>query len=136
MNARCQCGKLSAAVAEGAEAMTIACHCLDCQRRTGSPFGAIAYFPADAVTVSGVAREFSRPTDAGNTFTTGFCPACGGTVYAKASRMPEITGIPVGAFAEPSLPAPVRSVYEQSRHAWVALPEGLTHHPRGRDTSW
>lgn len=136
MKASCQCGKLTATVAERAEAMTILCHCRDCQRRTGSPFGTIAYFPAEAVTVSGEPREFTRPTDAGNTFTTGFCPACGSTVYAKASRMPEITGVPVGAFADPSFTTPIRSVYEQSKHEWMPLPEGLTHHPRGRETSW
>jgi hypothetical protein len=136
MKASCQCGKLTADVADGAEAMTIACHCRDCQRRTGSPFGTIAYFPAGAVRVSGEALEFTRPTDAGNHFTTGFCPECGSTIYAKASRMPEITGVPVGAFADPSFAPPIRSVYEQSKHGWMALPEELTHHPRGRDTSW
>jgi hypothetical protein len=136
MQASCQCGKLTATVADGAEAMTIACHCLDCQRRTGSPFGMIAYFPAEAVAVSGDASEYARIGDSGQTLTRGFCPECGAAVYVKASRMPEITGVPVGAFADPSFPAPIRSVYEQSRHAWMPLPEGLTHHPRGRDSSW
>jgi hypothetical protein len=136
MKASCQCGKLTADVADGVEAMTVLCHCLECQRRTGSPFGAIAYFPGEAVSVSGEAREFTRPSDAGNKFTNGFCPECGSTVYAKASRMPHITGVPAGAFADPSFVAPIGSVYEQSKHEWVALPEGLTHHPRGRDTSW
>jgi hypothetical protein len=136
MKASCQCGKLTATIAEGAEAMTVLCHCLDCQRRSGSPFGTIAYFPQETVTVSGSPREFTRPTDAGNSFTTGFCPECGSTVYAKASRMPEITGVPVGALADPSFPMPIRSVYEQSRHTWVALPKGVRRHPRGRDSRW
>jgi hypothetical protein len=134
MDASCQCGKLTATVADGAPSTTVLCHCRDCQRRTGSPFGTIAYFPREAVAISGEPREFTRPTDAGNSFTTGFCPDCGSTIYAKASRMPEITGIPVGAFAEPAFPAPIRSVYEQSRHPWVSLPDEITHHPRGRDT--
>lgn len=136
MKATCQCGKLSATVAGGAEAMTIMCHCRDCQRRTGSPFGMIAYFPQEAVTISGKPREFTRPTDTGNSFTTGFCTECGSALYARASRMPEIIGVPVGAFTDPSFAAPIRSVYEQSRHDWLPLPEGLTHHPRGRETSW
>ena len=135
MKANCQCGQLTATVTDGAEAITVLCHCLDCQRRTGSPFGAIAYFPQDAVTVSGSPREFTRPTDASNSFTTGFCSECGSTVYAKASRLPDITGVPVGAFADPSFPPPIRSVYEQSKHPWVALPEGIPHHPRGRETA-
>ena len=136
MKASCQCGKLTATVADGAEAITIVCHCLDCQRRTGSPFGTIAYFPQEAVAISGSPREFTRPTDAGNTFTTGFCAECGSTLYAKASRMPEITGITVGTLANPTYPPPVRSVYEQSKHDWVSLPDSLSHHPRGRDSSW
>jgi hypothetical protein len=136
MKANCQCGKLTANVTDDAEAMTIACHCLDCQRRTGSPFGTIAYFPREAVTVTGHPREYTRTGDSGQTLTRGFCPECGAAVYVKASRMPEITGVPVGAFADPSFAAPIRSVYEQSKHQWVALPEASTHHPRGRDTSW
>ena len=136
MNASCQCGKLTATITEGAEAVTVMCHCLDCQRRTGSPFGTIAYFPREAVTVSGERREFTRQTDTGNSFTTGFCAECGATVYAKASRLPAITGVPVGAFADPSFAAPIHSVHEQRKHEWLKVPEGLTHHPRGRDSSW
>lgn len=136
MKASCQCGKLTATVADDAQATTIMCHCFDCQRRTGSPFGTIAYFPREAVTVSGTPSEYSRAGDSGHTLTRGFCPECGAAVYVKASRMPEITGVPVGAFADPAFPAPVRSVYEQSKHAWVAPPEDVTHHPRGRETSW
>ena len=136
MKASCQCGKLTASIAEGAEAVTVMCHCLDCQRRTGSPFGTIAYFPHEAVAVSGDPREFTRPTDTGNSFTTGFCADCGSTVYARASRMPEITGVTLGTLADPTTPAPVHSVYEQSKHDWVPMPEGMTRHPRGRDSSW
>jgi hypothetical protein len=135
MKASCQCGKLTATIAEEAEAVTVICHCLDCQRRSGSPFGTIAYFPEEAVTVSGEPREFTRPTDAGNSFTTGFCAECGATVYAKASRLPAITGVPVGALNDPLFPMPSRSVYEQSMHGWVALPDSMMHHPRGRETS-
>jgi hypothetical protein len=136
MKASCQCGKLTANIAEGAEAVTVMCHCLDCQRRTGSPFGTIAYFPREAVTISGEPREFTRPTDAGNSFTTGFCADCGSTVYARASRMPEITGVTLGTLADPTFPAPIRSVYEQSKHDWVPMPDSVTRHPRGRDSSW
>jgi hypothetical protein len=136
MKASCQCGKLTAEVADGAEAMTILCHCLDCQRRTGSPFGTIAYFPREAVTVSGTPSEYTRTGDSGQTLTRGFCPECGAAVYVKASRLPEITGVPVGAFADPTFAQPIRSVYEQSKHEWVPDFQGMTHHPRGRETSW
>jgi hypothetical protein len=134
MKARCQCGDLSAEVADGAYRQTVVCHCLDCQRRSGSPFGAIAYFPETSVSIAGRATEYERPTDAGNRFTGGFCPRCGSTVYVRASKTPQLIGITVGAFADPGFAPPARSVYEQSRLAWVTLPDTVPRHPRGRDS--
>ncbi len=114
--------------------MTVLCHCRDCQRRSGSPFGTIAYYPAGAVSLAGQAREFTRPTDQGNRFTTGFCPECGSTVYAKATKYPALIGVTVGCIANPDFPAPARSVFEEHRHAWVPIPPGMARHVRGRDS--
>jgi len=134
MQARCQCGNLTAEVDAAAEPMTVLCHCLDCQRRSGSPFGEIAYYPAESVALAGDAREFTRQTDEGNAFTSGFCPVCGSTVYARASKYPGIVGVTVGTLADPSFPLPARSVYEQSRHSWLEMPTGVPRHPRGRNS--
>jgi hypothetical protein len=131
--ASCQCGNLTATIDPGAEPMVVACHCVDCQKRSGSPFGSMAYFAVGVVALSGEAREYSRPTDSGNTYTTGFCPTCGSTLYGKASRFPDIVGVTVGAIGDPALPPPARSVYEQSRHHWVAMPEATAGFVRGRD---
>jgi hypothetical protein len=38
----------------------------------------------------------------------------------------------VGGFADPKFPAPVRSVWEQTRHAWVELPDAVQHFAQGR----
>jgi len=114
--------------------MTVLCHCLDCQRRSGSPFGVMAYFPAGAVSIAGEASRYTRPTDAGSTFTNGFCPTCGSTVFSLPGKYPDMIGIALGALADPSFPPPARSVYEQSRHPWVILPETMPRHPRGRDS--
>src|SRR4051812_34580311 len=120
MQASCQCGSLTATIDDGAKPMVIMCHCIDCQKRSGSHYGSIAYYPTASVSVNGEAREYARGTDNGHTFTTGFCPTCGSTVYAMPGRMPAIVGVPVGAIADPSFPPPIRSVYEQSKHGWVA----------------
>jgi hypothetical protein len=133
MRASCQCGNLTAAIDDRADAMTVMCHCIDCQKRSGSPFGVMAYYSDDSVTIGGEAREYSRPTDAGNTFTTGFCPTCGSTLYGKASGFPGIIGVCVGAISDPAFPAPMRSIYEQSRHHWLALPETTAGFVKGRD---
>jgi hypothetical protein len=133
MQASCQCGTLTATIDDGAEPMVVACHCIDCQKRSGSPFGAMAYYPGGSVAIAGEAREYARPTDSGNTYTTGFCPTCGSTLYGKASRFPDIVGVTVGTISDPTFPAPVRSVYEQSQHQWLAMPETTDGFVRGRD---
>ena len=133
MQASCQCGTLSATIDDGAEPMTVACHCIDCQKRSGSPFGIMAYYRDASVAIAGAAREYSRPTDSGNTYTIGFCPTCGSTLYGRASRLRGITGVTVGTISDPAFPAPLRSVFEQSRHHWLAMPDAVDGFVQGRD---
>jgi hypothetical protein len=40
------------------------CHCLECQRRTGSPFGVAAFFEASSTEVIETSRSYQRGTDA------------------------------------------------------------------------
>ena len=126
--ASCSCGQLQARVS--AEPVRVAvCHCLACQRRTGSVFGAQARFAAEAVTVSGQSRTFVRVGDEGGRATFRFCPDCGATVFYTVDAYEDAVIVPVGAFADPAFPAPTFSVYEERMHAWVSLPPGIEHMP-------
>ena len=118
--ARCCCGAITLALAEPSQ-LVVACHCIDCQRRTGAPFGVGAFYRAEAVTISGTATKFSRVADSGAMVHAYFCPTCGSTVYWRAERMPEMIGVAVGAMADPDFPPPMRSVFERSKHAWIEL---------------
>lgn len=53
------------------------CHCLECQKRDGSPFGVQARFRRAPVTIEGKAREFVRVGDEGNRITLRFCQSIG-----------------------------------------------------------
>jgi len=126
-HAQCCCGAITLELAEPSQ-LVVACHCIDCQRRTGAPFGVGAFYRAEAVTISGTATKFSRAADSGAMVHGYFCPNCGSTVYWRADRMPGMIGVAVGAMADPNFPAPVRSIFEQSKHAWVELDvAGLEH---------
>lgn len=125
--AACTCGQLTATTAAEPGRISL-CHCLACQRRTGSVFGAQVRFPADSVTIAGHSTAFVRMGDSGGRARFHFCPACGDTVYYVIEAQPELVAIPVGAFADPQFPPPVVSVYEERMHRWVQLPEGIEHH--------
>lgn len=124
--ASCSCGQLS--VTTSAEPLRVSvCHCLACQRRTGSVFGAQARFPAASVTIRGNATQFVRVGDAGSRVLFSFCPICGVTVHYTIEGLEELIAIPVGAFAEPSFPAPTVSVYEHRMHRWVQMTGDIDH---------
>ena len=120
IDARCSCGAVSLSLA-GPSSLVAACHCLECQRRTGAPFGVGAFYPVEAVTVSGTPKEYVRAAASGGRVRYDFCPDCGSTVYWKADSLPTMMAVAVGAIADPNYPAPVRSVFERSKHAWVEI---------------
>lgn len=123
-HATCACGQLRVACS-GEPVRVSVCHCLDCQRRTGSAFGVQARFAREDVAIEGEASVFTRSSDSGNDVTHHFCPNCGSTVYWQLQALPDFVSVAVGAFADPQFPEPWISVYEIRRHPWVRIePEG------------
>jgi hypothetical protein len=88
-------------------------------------FGAQARFRRECVDVRGTSTQYVRTGDEGRRTTFSFCPACGAVVHYESEGLEGTVAIPVGAFADPGFPAPVFSVYEERKHAWVGLPENL-----------
>ena len=122
--AACCCGQLRIAVHGEPQGIGV-CHCLACQRRTGSVFAALAGFAAP-YTVTGTATEFVRVGDRGSKFRFRFCPVCGSTVFhTEEGHENTWVAVAVGAFADPSFPPPQDSVYDCRRHPWVRLPPGV-----------
>src|SRR5436190_1663242 len=122
--ASCSCGQLQATVV-GEPVRVSMCHCLACQRRTGSTYGVQARFPGARVKITGEAREYVRHADEDGTDRRFFfCPECGSTVYYVTDGNWDLVAIPVGAFADPVFPEPQVSVWESRRHRWVSVPPG------------
>jgi hypothetical protein len=86
--AHCCCGSLRAEVT-GEPAFVGACHCTECQRRTGSPFGVGTLFPKKQVRAEGPSKAYVRGSDSGRKIETHFCPDCGSSVfwYAELYRI-------------------------------------------------
>lgn len=104
------------------------CHCLECQRRTGSVFGAQARFPEAAVRIAGASTAYTRPTDSGGSLTSHFCPRCGTTLFYRVSGLPGFVGVPLGGLADPTFPAPRFEVYTDRKHAWVQITGDVERH--------
>ena len=124
--AHCCCGALRAEVSAD-PSLVVACHCEQCQRRTGTAFGVSAYFPADQVRITGSSKVFSRESQAGRKVEMHFCPECGTTVFWEAAFMPGHVGIAAGAFSDPAFPPPTISAWERSKHPWISFAGPVLH---------
>lgn len=130
--ASCSCGQLRIEVSGEPLGVGI-CHCLACQRRTGSVFATLAAFPAP-YEVNGRATEFVRTGDRGGRFRFRFCPLCGTNLYhTEEGQEAGFVLVAVGAFADPEFPAPQDSVYDCRRHGWVRLPPGTATYDKDPD---
>ncbi|HEY1962776.1 MAG TPA: GFA family protein [Rhizomicrobium sp.] len=99
------------------------CHCLDCQRQTGSAFVLNALIEADRVEVlEGATRGFPQPTDSGRPHVIQRCADCGTALWSNYGGREEIRFLRVGTLEEPSMLAPDVHIYTRSKQPWVKLP--------------
>ena len=124
--ATCHCGQLRVRAVGDPFAVSI-CHCLACQRRTGSAFGMQAGFKTEQVRVTGRYSNFSRVSDEADRkeHVFHFCPECGSQVFYSEPSEPDLVVISVGSFADPSFPPPTESGYDSRRHSWIGLPASI-----------
>ena len=119
--AACRCGQLRARVV-GDPVRVSVCHCLDCQKRTGSAFSAQARWPEARVELDGLSKTWTHRADSGNRIIHHFCPDCGSTVhYRIEGKFDGLVAIPLGAFDDPYFLRPAVSVWEARKHDWVAI---------------
>lgn len=118
--ATCSCGEIEVRCT-GEPLRVSLCHCLDCQRRTGSAFGIAAFFAREMVQTDGSTSSYRRPSDSGFDVVFHFCPDCGATVFWEPQRTPDRIAVAVGAFADPCFPAPEQAVYARHQHTWLDL---------------
>ncbi len=123
--ASCRCGRLTA-VATGTRVRISVCHCLECQKRSGSAFAAQVRFPAAQVTTTGEAKTYAAIGDNGAAHFH-FCPHCGATVYYENDSIPDTIAIALGAFDDPYAFTPNISVWETRQREWLELAGEFEH---------
>ena len=87
--AACHCGQLRLEVTGDPFVVSI-CHCLDCQRRTGSAFGMQSAFKPDQVEIAGRYNDYTRNSEEADEkeHVFHFCPDCGSQVfYTEPNRI-------------------------------------------------
>ena len=101
------------------------CHCVNCQRQTGSAFVVNLLIETDRVELLG-AEPFAVdvPRDDGSTQTIFRCPACQVAVFSTYTH-PGIRFVRGGTLDDPSSVVPDVHIYTRSKVPWVALPDSV-----------
>ncbi len=102
------------------------CHCLDCQRQTGSAFALNALIETDRVELlTGAPEPTHVPTDSGRPHRIFRCAKCQTAVWSEYGGVAALRFVRVGTLDRPSALSPDVHIYTRSKQPWVSLPEGV-----------
>jgi hypothetical protein len=118
----CSCGEVRYRLASE-PLITHCCHCLNCQRQTGSAFVINLLIEADRLEVlAGEPHPIDVPRDDGTMQRIYRCPACEVAVYSEYGG-PAVKFVRGGTLDGGAQVDPDVHIYTRSKIAWVTLPE-------------
>jgi hypothetical protein len=117
----CFCGQLRYALT-GAPLMAYACHCHDCQKRSGSAFTLSVVIRTADLQVSGEVevQRYSGPS--GRELEHSLCPQCLGRVWVHALAAPDYASVRAGSFDNTSWIVPIAQSWVESAIPWAVMP--------------
>jgi hypothetical protein len=99
------------------------CHCLNCQRQTGSAFVVNLLIEADRVELlAAEPQAVDVPRDDGGVQRIFRCPTCQVAVFSLYTR-PDVRFVRAGTLDEPRSVVPDVHIFTKSKVGWVTLPD-------------
>lgn len=122
LEGRCACGEVRYRLTSR-PMFTHCCHCLDCQRQTGSAFVLNALIETDRIELlAGPPVAIAVPTDSGGPHDVYRCGTCQTALWSDYGRRPGLRFVRVGTLEEPSAVPPDVHIFTRSKQPWVGLP--------------
>ncbi len=101
------------------------CHCLNCQRQTGSAFVINVLIETDRVQVyAGDPQPVAVPRTGGKKQKIWRCPTCQVAVFSQYTRR-QIRFVRAGTLDDPTAVAPDVHIFTRSKLPWVTLPDSV-----------
>ena len=117
----CSCGAVRYRLAS--EPLIVhCCHCLNCQRQTGSAFVINLLIETDRLEVTGTPRRVDVARDGAEPQRVFRCPTCEIALFSEYDR-PEVRFVRAGTLDDPSVVTPDVHIFTRSKVPWVRLPE-------------
>ena len=117
----CSCGSVRYRLASD-PLFVHCCHCLNCQRQTGSAFVINLLIETDRVEIEGAPAAIDVPRDDGSSQRVWRCPDCQVAVFSQYTS-PKVRFVRGGTLDDPSAIEPDVHIFTRSKVPWVVLPE-------------
>lgn len=121
----CLCGSVRYDVRQTVRFPAYACHCTDCQTRSGSAFGIQQAVLASDFTATGdlIRGEHVQPSGAvAGIFA---CAKCLTRVYTDNDQRPGIVNLRAGTLDNSRDIVPAAHLWVSSKQPWVVIPDGV-----------
>jgi hypothetical protein len=124
MEGGCSCGAVRYRLTSG-PLFVHCCHCLNCQRQTGSAFVINLLIETDRVELlAGEPQPVDVPRDDGSVQRIYRCATCEIAVYSQYTS-PDFRYVRAGTLDEPRGITPDVHIFTKSKVDWVVLPESM-----------
>ncbi|MCH7937282.1 MAG: GFA family protein [Proteobacteria bacterium] len=126
----CQCGDIRYEVI-GAPQQLVVCHCVDCQRQSGSAFGmALVVNEEDFRLTQGELKTYPSKSDAERAKLGLFCPECGTRIYHKIEWRKGMVSVKPGTLDDTTMLKPDIHIWTASKQPWVTIPQDVEAHEK------
>ena len=125
---RCLCGEIEYRLSDEPVAY-YACHCTDCQKRSGSGFALSMWVKRAALEVTkGAPAIVTRKATNGKPRQYSDCPECGTRLWSEPGRIPDLAVLRPGTLDDPNQFTPALHMWTRSKQSWVKIPEGVANY--------
>ena len=117
----CICGGLRYSL-NARPLLAYACHCHDCQKRTGAAFTLTLVIRAAALDVTGVPDVVAQSSRSGRSVEHSSCPECRVPVFSRAPVATEYMSLRAGSLDDASWVVPISQSFVESAIPWAVIP--------------
>ena len=128
MKGGCHCGAIRFEIS-GSPFDADYCHCRDCRKTTGAPFGAWMDFKKEQINWNS-----SEPVEYASSehIRRGFCGECGSSLSYRSTQYPDYFSLSIASLDEPGLVRPNYHIYTDSQLSWLSIDDDCIRYSRER----
>ena len=116
----CLCGQIRYEIT-GDPLGVVVCHCLNCQKQSGSAFSINMIGISDQISIQGDLSTYADENDKGEPLKRNFCNTCGSPIYSEILSQGNLIALKIGTLNDTSGLEPQSQFWCIRKHDWLSF---------------